>query len=542
MARESAGGCKCLSTQGAGTLSKICRCPFRALQTRGRQLFPQIIFTGTSGAVSFLAQSGGELLKTEMVFPEATQRLRRRLGSRVVMTDQATCFSASFDSSKISFLPEAVIKPRRQEDIGVVLEIANEHRVPVTVRGRGTTLTGSAAPVFGGWVLDLLTLNRIKIDVTAGMADVGCGATTGDVQRAAHAEGWFYPPDPSSKEFCTIGGNIACNAGGMHGGKYGVTRDFVVALRGFLPTGEYVEWGTATKKFSAGFNLRDLWIGSEGMLGVITGAVLKLIPQPAARWTLLTAFRDETHAIQSALALFGLRLQPAICEFLDRESVLCAERATGKTVFPGQAGRPVILLELAGGNAEVAAQKGEVLQWARENAIASRAARTRLEAEQLWAVRRRCSGAMFELGDAKLNEDIVIPMRSYAKFIRFLAALKRSSGLAIPTFGHLADGNLHVNIMYHKAVAAECRAAERAVKKLMETVVELGGAISGEHGIGLAKTPFLRIQHRPAQVKAMRAVKTALDPNGILNPGKIFDVFEVWKHARLNVHLPWDHK
>jgi glycolate oxidase len=328
----------------------------------------------------------------------------------------------------------------------------------------------------------------------------------------------------------------------MHGGKYGVTRDFVVALQGCLPTGEYVEWGTATKKFSAGFNLRDLWIGSEGMLGVVTGAVLKLIPLPAARWTLLTSFRDETHALRSALALFRARVQPAICEFLDRESVLCAERATGRSVFAGQAGRPVLLLELAGSPAEVREQRALVLAWAAENATAHRAARNREEAEQLWAVRRKCSGAMFELGDAKLNEDIVVPMRNYVAFARFLTRLKRESGLHIPTFGHLADGNLHVNIMYHKAIAAECRTAEKTVQRLMRTVVELGGAISGEHGIGLAKTPFLRIQHSPAQVRAMKAVKDALDPRGVLNPGKMFDLFEVWKHPRLDVKLPWDHK
>jgi glycolate oxidase len=309
-----------------------------------------------------------------------------------------------------------------------------------------------------------------------------------------------------------------------------------------LPTGEIVQWGTATKKFSAGFNLRDLWIGSEGMLGVVTGAVLKLIPKPAERWTLLTSFRDETAALRAALALFRARVQPAICEFLDRGSVLCAERATGQAVFAGQAGRPVILLEFAGSKSEVREQKAVVLAWAAAHATAHRAARSREEAEQLWAVRRKCSGAMFELGDAKLNEDIVVPMKNYVKFARFLARLKRESGLPIPTFGHLADGNLHVNIMYHKAVPAECRAAEKAVQRLMETVVAMGGSISGEHGIGLAKTPFLRIQHSPAQVRAMQAVKRALDPRGILNPGKMFDVFEVWKHPRLEVKLPWDHK
>lgn len=475
-------------------------------------------------------------------FSAATALLKRRLGARVVRTDESAREEASYDSAKIPFLPEAVIAPKKEEEIGVMLTLAHRHRVPVTTRGRGTTLTGAATPVRGGWVLDMRKLNRIEIDAEAGMAHVQCGAVVGRIQDAAEAQGWFYPPDPSSKEYCTIGGNIACNAGGMHGGKYGVTRDFIVALRGFLATGEPVQWGTATKKFSAGFNLRDLWIGSEGMLGVVTGAVLKLIPQPADRWTLLTAFRDEAQALRAALALFRQRVQPAICEFLDRASVQCAEQATGKSVFSGHPGCPVILLELAGSKPEVREQRAVVLAWAEEHAQAHRAARTRSEAEQLWAVRRKCSGAMFELGDSKLNEDIVLPMRSYLKFMRFLAALKRSSGLPIPTFGHLADGNLHVNIMYHRENRRESKAAEKAVRQLMETVVELGGAISGEHGIGLAKTPFFRLQHSPAQVRAMKAIKDALDPQGILNPGKMFDVFEVWKHARLTVQLPWDHR
>ena len=472
---------------------------------------------------------------------QVTASLKRRLGAAVDVSEKGR-WAASFDSSKISFLPDAVITPRREADVGVVLDLANRHRVPVTVRGRGTTLMGSAAPVRGGWVIDMLRLKKISIDADAGMAHAQAGATTAAIQEAAAARGWFYPPDPSSKNYCTIGGNIACNAGGMHGGKYGVTRDFVIALRGFLPTGEFVEWGTATKKFAAGFNLRDLWIGSEGMLGVVTGAVLKLVPAPAARWTLLTAFTDEVSALKAARTLFRARVQPAICEFLDRESVVCAERAMQTTIFPGQAGRPVILLELAGGVSEVDDLKLEVLAWAQTNALGFKEARSREEAEALWAVRRKCSGAMFELGDAKLNEDIVVPMKNYEKFARYLAGLKKKSGLHIPTFGHLADGNLHVNIMYHRGDAKETRAAEAAVQNLMETVVSLGGAISGEHGIGLAKTPFLRIQHSAAQVKAMQAVKKALDPRGILNPGKMFQEVRIWKYPKLQIHLPWDHK
>lgn len=474
-------------------------------------------------------------------FTAATRGLKRRLGARVDLSE-AGRWAASFDSSKVSFLPDAVVTPRAEREVGVVLELANKHRVPVTVRGRGTTLMGSAAPVRGGWVIDMTKLARVEVDEEAGLAVAQAGATTLAIQQAAEQRGWFYPPDPSSRAYCTIGGNIACNAGGMHGGKYGVTRDFVVALRGFLPTGECVEWGTPTKKFSAGFNLRDLWIGSEGMLGIVTGAVLKLIPQPAARWTLLTSFKDEAAALNAALVLFRAKVQPAICEFLDRESVVCAERAMQTTIFPGQAGRPVILLEFAGGVAEVDDVKADVLAWAQANALGFREARSRDEAEQLWAVRRKCSGAMFELGDAKLNEDIVVPMRSYLKFVRFLAGLKRKSRLPIPTFGHLADGNLHVNIMYHRHDRAEAARAEKAVRELMKTVVALGGAISGEHGIGLAKTPFLRLQHSPAQVKAMQAIKHALDPLNICNPGKMFDVVQLWKFPKQSVSFPWDHK
>ncbi len=484
---------------------------------------------------------GGHFVRRMKTFLAATQQLRRRLGARVAVTDTAR-FRASFDGSKLSFLPDAVVKPRNDADIGVVLALANKHRVPVTTRGSGTSLTGSASPVHGGWVLDLSGWNRIRIDAEAGLAFVQAGAVVGDIHRAAEAKGWFYPPDPASKQYCSIGGNIACNAGGMHGGKYGVTRDFVLALKGFMPTGEAVDWGTATKKFSSGFNLRDLWIGSEGMLGVVTEATLKLIPLPAARWTLLAAFADEAAAFQAARALFAARVQPAICEFLDRHSVACAEAASGRSVFAGQAGRPVMLVELAGARGEVAEQKRAVLAWARAHAAAFRAARGRAEAEALWAVRRGCSSAMFALADSKLNEDVVVPLRSYVRFARFLEKLRHSSRLPIAVFGHLGDGNLHVNIMYHRADARERRRAERAVGKLMREVVALGGAISGEHGIGLAKSPFLRLQHRPAQVRAMLAVKRALDPRDILNPGKMFKIFKVWEHARVDVRMPWDHK
>ncbi|HLS28238.1 MAG TPA: FAD-binding oxidoreductase, partial [Opitutales bacterium] len=228
----------------------------------------------------------------EVKFPKATEALQQRLGASVII-DKEERFRVSFDGSKLSFMPDAVIRPKNHDEIGELLRLANEFKVPVTPRGAGSSLTGSAAPLKGGWVLDLTAWNEIRVDEVTGMAYVQAGAVIGNILAAAEKVGWFYPPDPSSIRFSTIGGNIACNAGGLRGAKYGVTRDYVLALKGFLPTGEYVEWANDLRKFASGFNLRDLWIGSEGTLGVITDAVLRLIPKPQSRWTYLASFKDE---------------------------------------------------------------------------------------------------------------------------------------------------------------------------------------------------------------------------------------------------------
>ncbi|MGH8017911.1 MAG: FAD-binding oxidoreductase, partial [Opitutaceae bacterium] len=294
-------------------------------------------------------------------FAKATAALRRRLGARVRLDHDAR-HRASFDGSKLSFMPEAVVAVRAEKDIAVVLELANEHLVPVTVRGGGTSLTGSASPVHGGWVIDVTALNRIVIHAAEGLGEVGAGAKIADVQQAAEDAGWFYPPDPSSRAYSTIGGNIACNAGGMHGAKYGVTRDFVLGLRGFLPTGEKVRWGGRFKKFACGYNLRDLWIGSEGTLGVVTSAMLRLVPRPAAKWTTVCAFEDEPAALAAVQALVGMRVLPSIMEFLDRHSVQCAEQATGHSLFPERKGRPLLLVEVDGSAADVRSQRAIVLE------------------------------------------------------------------------------------------------------------------------------------------------------------------------------------
>ncbi|MCH8475784.1 MAG: FAD-binding oxidoreductase [Opitutales bacterium] len=474
-------------------------------------------------------------------FQKATDLLKEKLPDSV-MTGPDELAPYAYDGSKLAFTVDALIRPQKESEIGQVLELANEHKVPVTVRGGGSSLTGSASPFSGGWVLDLSSWEGISVNRAAGMATVQAGAKIADIQKAAEAEGWFYPPDPSSHRYSTIGGNLACNAGGMRGGKYGVTRDYVLALRGFLPTGEAVRWARPLRKYAAGYNFRDLWVGSEGTLGVIVEATLRLVPKPKARWTILACFESEAKALDQVKLLWEQQVIPSITEFLDRESVSCAERATGAEIFAGQKGRPVLLIELDGHPAAVEEDRQQVLAILGKSSLAWKEAADENEAQSLWEVRRKCSGAMFELGDAKLNEDVVVPLERERELIEFTRALSQEKSLPIAVFGHAGDGNFHVNIMFYRDHPEQSANAEEAVQSLMEKVLQLGGTISGEHGIGLAKTPFFAMEHSPAEIKAMEAVKKALDPQGILNPGKLFTPYEVWRHRPVKVRLPWDHK
>ena len=480
--------------------------------------------------------------ESKQEFPEATKALVGEVGTARITLRGEALYRASFDSSKLSFPYDALIKARSEQDVAATLRLANRHRVPVTTRGAGTSLTGSASPLAGGWVLDVSRMNRIVIKKDKSMAVAQPGAVVKDIQNKAEAEGLFYPPDPSSLKYCTIGGNIACNAGGMRCAKYGVTRDFVLALEGFLPTGERVSWGGEYKKFATGYNVRDLWIGSEGTLGVVTKAVLRLLPKPQDRWTLLVAFEDNLAALEAVQRMLRAGMNPSILEFLDTNSVYCAEEIAGVKLFKGLSLKPLLLAEFDGRKGEVREEKKQALEWAKSVGLAYREARTEAETDTLWSVRRKCSGAMFALGDSKINEDIVVPLESQSKFARFLVRLQKKWDLRMPTFGHAADGNFHVNIMFHRDSADERRRAKGAVNDLMQKVVQLGGTISGEHGIGLAKTPFMKYARNEAEMAAMQAIKRALDPNGILNPGKLFTEYEVWRKTPEKIMLPWDKK
>lgn len=473
--------------------------------------------------------------------PRALSALRRKLPGRVSI-DAKTCFDASLDNLRLSFLPDAVIQVQAASEVGVVLQLAHHYRVPVTARGAGSSTTGSAVPLRGGWVLDLSRLDAIEVDTCSRMVTVGAGVVTAVLQAQVEALGLFYPPDPSSKNYSTIGGNIACNAGGLRCVKYGVTRDYVLGLNGFYADGSAFRLGLPLKKYVSGLNLRDLLIGSEGTLGIITSATLKLIPKPEKRWTGMFAFKSEAAALKAVVALLNAGHNPSVAEFLDRQSVRCAERYTGQAIFKECPHASILLIEVDGHPVQVREQRVRLLEFMETRAAAHREARTAAQAESLWQVRRTCSQSMFAIADTKLNEDVVVPIQQQAELIRYTLELKQTLGLATPTFGHAGDGNLHVHIMYNRSNPEEVVKAKAGIQQLMQKVVDLGGVITGEHGIGLAKAPFMAMQHSQAEIAAMRAVKDALDPRGILNPGKMFEPFEVWDHAPVQVRLPWDHR
>ena len=478
--------------------------------------------------------------KSEKLWQTALGALHRKLPGQVFLDDDSR-FAASIDNLRLSFLPDAVVRVQAASEVGEALRLAHKYNVPVTARGAGSSATGSAVPLKGGWVLDVSALDSIEVDVVSRIATVGTGVITANLQTEAEARGLFYPPDPSSKGYSTIGGNIACNAGGMRCLKYGVTRDYVLGLEGFFADGNPFKLGLPLKKYVSGLNLRDLLIGSEGTLGIITSAALKLIPMPEKRWTCMFAFKSEIAALKTVAALFEKGHSPSILEFLDRQSVTCAERYTGKPIFKECPRSALLLVEVDGSSSEVRKQRKRLMDFMQDRVIAHREARTEAKAEAIWQVRRTCSQSMYSLADTKLNEDIVVPINKQSDLIRYTIALKKEIGLATPTFGHAGDGNLHVHIMYNRSNPEEIDKAKIGIRKLMQKVVDLGGVITGEHGIGLAKAPFLKMQHSEAEIDAMRSVKDALDPKGILNPGKILEPFEVWEHAPVDVKLPWDH-
>jgi len=453
--------------------------------------------------------------------PKALTALGELLGDRL-RTSLETRICYSYDATGKRFLPDAVAFPDNAEEVRRIVLLANRHRFPVVPRGAGSGFSGGSLPVHGGVVLSTERMDRIvAIDGENLYAVVEPGVVTETLKEEARKRGLSYPPDPASLKFCTIGGNIAECAGGMSAVKYGVTRDYVLGLEAVLGTGELVRTGVATAKGVVGYDLTRMLVGSEGTLGIVTRATLRLLPLPQTAVTLLALFPGNRQSAEAVNAIVAARVTPSAMELMDRTAIDCVQAAVPVPLPEGTGS--ALLLEVDGPEGSVAREADLLAEACRASgALEVRRASDAQGREELWKLRRSISPGLRRVAPVKLNEDIVVPRSRLADMFEFLAALASRKRVRIVNFGHAGDGNIHVNVMISGTDPEETRRAEEAVEEVYRKTVEMGGTISGEHGIGIAKAPFLEMEVGPLGVSVMKRLKDCFDPNGVLNPGKIF--------------------
>lgn len=459
-----------------------------------------------------------------MIAPDVVTRLREALGTAWVRTDEATLLEYGADALKRGRPVDVVVLPADTAGVAAVARICTATGTPLVPRGAGTGYSGGAVPACGGVVIGLERLNRIlEIDEPNLLAVVEPGVITGDLQAAVEARGLFYPPDPASLHRSSIGGNVAECAGGPRAFKYGVTRQYVLGLEAVLMSGEVIRTGGRVVKNVVGYDLTQLIVGSEGTLAIITEVILRLVPKPPVTATLRAMFPSVRAAVTAVGALVRARVVPSTVEIIDRATLEAVAVSLGDRTLAPAGTEAVLILEVDGLIEQVEAERRRVEQ-ACVQAGASEVlhATTSEERESLWRIRRGISHALMVIADLKINNDIVVPKGRVPECFDLIERLKVKYRLPIPSFGHAGDGNIHVNIMVSPEDPDAMARAREAEVELFRGVVALDGAISGEHGIGLTKAPFLALGIDPVTMALMRRVKEAFDPLGLLNPGKIF--------------------
>ena len=416
--------------------------------------------------------------------------------------------------------PDAVALPRSTQSVSTILRFANQHKIPVTARGAGHGYVGGCVPVYGGIVLSLERMNRIKeIKATDFVAVVEPGVVTQKLQEAVEKRGLFYPPDPASRANNFIGGNIATNAGGPRCLKYGVTRDYVLGLEVVLADGTIVRVGGRTHKNKTGFDFTRLFVGSEGLLGVVTEATLKLIPLPPFRACLAVGFDSMKNAVRALQAILSAGFLPCALELADEFTLAAAYQRTHSERLRGC--RAHLIVELDGQKKSVQPELPDLEQIIRrQKPLFIERGLGAAQCEEIWKIRREFSYALRDTGLTKLNEDVVVPRSRLEDLFQFAARLQKKHGLSVACFGHAGDGNIHTNVMVDFNQTGAARRAEAALDELFARIIAWGGAISGEHGIGLAKKRWWPRAVSKEARELHRIVKKALDPKGILNPGK----------------------
>ena len=452
------------------------------------------------------------------------ETLRSIVSASNVLTAKEDLIPYAFDGTAvIKETPGCVVFVKTTEDVSQVLRLANDTDTPVVTRGSGTGLSGGSIPVADCIVLCMVKMERIlELDAANLTMTVEPGVTTIQIAEAAERADLFYPPDPGSMKISTIGGNVAENSGGLRGLKYGVTRNYVMGLEMVLPGGEVIWLGNKCVKDVAGFSLKDVMIGSEGALGIITKVLLRLIPKPTTKKTMVATFGAMDAAAQTVSDIIAAQIIPCTLEFLDRTTIHCVEDFA-KVGLPLDC-EALLLMETDGHHAAVDEEATKMEDLAKANgAMNVRVAKDAVEADQLATARRSAFSALARLAPTTILEDATVPRSELAHMIRFVDEVAKKHDLKIGTFGHMGDGNLHPTFLTDERNEDEIHRVHEAFKEIFNEAIRIGGTITGEHGIGLAKKEFLPKFAGDAQMRVMRELRKSLDPKGILNPGKMFD-------------------
>ncbi len=437
------------------------------------------------------------------------------------LTDPEELFCYGFDASSSEGRPLAVVKPVNASEVGQLAAFAHEHAISIVPRGAGTGMTGGAVPMKDVVVLSMEAMNRIlEIDQHDMVAVVEPGVMNGYLQEKLEEKGLFYPPDPASMKFCTLGGNVAENAGGPRAIKYGVTRDYVLGLESVLSDGRILTTGGKTYKGVVGYDLTRLMVGSEGTLGIITKIILKVLPLPEEVATLLCTFTSMDDAARTVSKITSASIIPRTLEMMDRESIHAVEKY--KAFGLPMDAEALLLIEVDGPVETVSKESERIASLCTSCNGSVRIAEDRYSKERLWEARRAISPALYKISPTKINEDIVVPRGSVPEMFGKLREISEKYDLPIPSFGHVGDGNIHVNVMTDKNNPDEYQRALDSIKEIFEATIRLGGTISGEHGVGITKKQYIGMDLDDTNIEIMKAVKNVFDPKGILNPGKIF--------------------
>lgn len=453
------------------------------------------------------------------------EALRAVVGEAHVLVEREDVIPYGFDgTAALKARPGAVVFPHSTEEVAGCVRLARERGVPVVTRGSGTGLSGGSVPIEGCVVLCVAQMDRIvEVDEKNLTLHAECGVITKAIDDAAQAVGLFYPPDPGSMKISTIGGNVAENSGGLRGLKYGVTRDYVMAIRVVLPDGTVTWLGNKCVKDVAGYSMKDLFVGSEGTLGIITEVILKLVPKPVARRTMLALYDSMGAAAETISAIIAAKIIPCTLEFLDKVTVGCVEDYA-KIGLPTDV-EALVLMETDGHPVVVAEEAEAMMRIAREcGAREVKAAANEAEGAQLAAARRNAFSALARIRPTTILEDVTVPRSELARMVAFIAEVAVRHRLQVGTFGHLGDGNLHPTFLTDERDVEEMHRVEAALEEIVNETIRLGGTVTGEHGVGLAKKAFVKRQLGEGSYELMRSIKRTLDPAGLLNPGKIFDL------------------